>query len=100
MLMKTYVYYGIDQNRFEIRKYNPANPYAEVEGILGETYFKPNEIEPVIFQMACDFTRDGFAIYEAKKVQGLRIIVGIARHGKCSEITKRFAELRKEAKRH
>jgi hypothetical protein len=97
MLMKTYLYYGSEENCFETEKFNTTNPYKDVEGFLRDDYLQNTEIDYAVHQMACDFMRDGFAIYETVQGQGYRIIIGIARHGKCSEITKRIAELRREA---
>ena len=47
--------------------------------------------------MKCDFAKNGFAIYETEQGQGYNLLIGIASHGKCGEITKRIAELRREA---
>ena len=95
--MKTFLYYATEENCFEADKFETTNPIAEVKQFLQDDYLQTDEIEAAAYQMQCDFAHDGFAMYETEQGQGYYIIIGIARHGKCSEITKRIAELRREA---
>ena len=97
MAKKTYLYYAIEENCFETEKYDAANPIESAKQLLREEYVQTDEIESAAIQMKCDFTNNGFAIYETEQGQGYKLLIGSARHGKCGEITKRIAELRREA---
>ncbi len=95
--MKTYLYYATEENCFEQDKFETTNPIGEVKQFMQDDYLQTDEIEAAAYQMQCDFNKNGFAVYETTQGQGYDIIIGIARFGKCSEITKRISELRKEA---
>lgn len=97
MTKKTYLYYATEENCFETEKFNTTNPIEDVKRFLKDDYLETDEIESAASQMKSDFAHDGFAVYETESGQGYNILIGIASHGKCSEITKRIAELRREA---
>lgn len=95
--MKTYLYYATEENCFETEKFNTTTPIEDVKQFLKDDYLQTDEIESAAHQMRCDFAHNGFAIYETEQGQGYNILIGIANHGKCGEIAKRIAELRREA---
>lgn len=96
-IMKYYIYYATEENCFETEKMVSENPIEDVKGILKDDYLDEEKIGEIAGEMAVDYSKDGFAICETESGQGYNILVGIARHGKCSEITKRISELRREA---
>ncbi len=91
--MKTYIYYGTEENAFEIEKYETKNPFEDVRDFLN--YIDDDEIDTALTQMKSDFEKNGFSIYETEQKQGYEIIIGIAEFGKCSKI-KRVMELRRQ----
>lgn len=95
--MKYYIYYATEENCFETEKFDTTNPIEDVKEILKDDYLDEEKIGEIMGEMAVDYSKDGFAISETESGQGYNILVGIARHGKCSEITKRISELRREA---
>ena len=97
MAKKTYLYYATEENCFETEKFDTTTPIEDVKRFLKDDYLETDEIESAANQMKSDFENNGFAIYETEQGQGYNILIGIASHGKCGEITKRIAELRREA---
>lgn len=95
--MKYYIYYATEENCFETEKIVSENPIENVKEILKDDYISEKKIGEIAGKMSVDYSKAGFAIYETEQGQGYNIIIGVARHGKCSEISKRIAELRREA---
>ena len=44
-----------------------------------------------------ELAKSGYAIWECEQGQGYNIIIGVAKYGKCHEITEVIAEARREA---
>ena len=95
--MKTYLYYATEENCFEQDKFETTTPIEDVKRFMQDDYLQTDEIESAAYQMQRDFEKDGYAVYETVQGQGYEIVIGIARYGKCSEITKLIKERRREA---
>jgi hypothetical protein len=95
--MKTYLYYATEENCFEMDKFSTENPIGDVKQFMQDDYLQTDEIEAAAYQMQADFEKDGFAVYETTQGQGYDIVIGIARYGKCHEVTEVIKDRRREA---
>ena len=94
---KIYLYYATEENCFETEKHETTEPINDVEQFLKDDYLQTDEIERAKYEMQRDFDKNGVAVYETVQGQDYQILIGIAKFGKCSEITKLIAERRSEA---
>ena len=94
-MAKTYLYYGTEENCFEIEKHETTNPFGDIRDFLTDDYLQVDEIDLALNQMKSDFEKNGFALYETTQGMGYEIVIGIAKYGKCSKV-KRVLELRRE----
>ena len=97
MLMKTYLYFATEENCFETEKFTTENPLADIKSFLADSYIQVQEAETAAYQAMCDFNKNGYALIEMEDGQGYWIIVGIAKFGKCHEITSVIKDNRAEA---
>lgn len=94
-MAKTYLYYGTEENCFEIEKHETSNPFEDIRNFLTDDYVDEDEINAAVKQMKSDFDENGFALYETTQGQGYEIVIGIANNGKCSEV-RRVLEIRRK----
>ena len=94
---KTYLYYATEENCFEMEKGETTDIEKEVKELLANDYVQTDVADYNTYDLIARFNKDGVATMELESGQGYNIIIGVARHGKCSEISKRIAELRREA---
>lgn len=94
-MAKTYLYYGTEENCFEIEKFETTNPFEDIRNFLTDDYLQVDEIDLALNQMKSDFDKNGFALYETTQGQGYEIVIGIANDGKCSKV-RRVLELRRK----
>lgn len=94
---KVYLYYATEENCFETEKHETTEPLNDVEQFLKDDYLQTDEIELAKYEMQCEFRKNGVAIYGTTQGQGYRIIIAIAKFGKCRKVTDMIAELRREA---
>ena len=94
-MAKTYLYYGTEENCFEIEKHETTNPFGDIRDFLTDDYLQVDEIDSALNQMKSDFEKNGFALYETTQGMGYEIVIGIAKYGKCSKV-KSVLELRRE----
>lgn len=95
--MKTYIYYATEENCFEMEKGEITDIDKEVKVLLALDYVQTDVAHYNTYDLIYRFNKDGVATMEYESGQGYHTIIGIARHGKCSEISKRIAELRRVA---
>lgn len=98
-MKKIYLYYATDENCFETEKReikeNEIRP--TIKEWLADDNCQVNVQKKAANYVASEFAKNGYGVWECEQGQGYNIVIGVARYGKCAEITKRIAELRREA---
>jgi len=94
--MKTYLYYATEENCFETEKRETTDVINDVKGILDDSYVQSDVAHNVTDSLVRRVNNDGVAVSELEDGQGYKIIIGVARHGKCSEVSKLIADVRRE----
>ena len=97
MKKKTYLYYGTEENCFETEKHETTNPEADVKEFLADDYVQTDVIDYDVYEMMCEFRKNGYASVRLTNGQGYDIIIGIAEQGKCRHILKEIRQARREA---
>ena len=95
--MKTYLYYATEENCFECEKHETTNPEADAKQFLQDDYVQADTADENVYEMMCEFRKNGYGYLCLENGQGYEIIIGVARYGKCSEITNLIKERRREA---
>ena len=94
--MKTYLYYATEENCFETEKHETTDIINDVKDILDASDVQTDVAHDVTNSLVRRVNNDGVAVRELVDGEGYRIIIGVARHGKCSEISKHIADVRRE----
>ena len=97
MRMKIYFYYATEENCFETQKFETENPFGDMEQFLKDDYVDTQTIEYEVYDAKAQFEKNGFVIVELTQGQGYDIVIGVAKFGKCHEITSVISDRRREA---
>ena len=95
--MKTYLYYATEENCFETEKFSTENPLSDIKTFLTDSFIKEGRAETLAKKAVKEFEQNGYALIEIVDGQDYNIVIGIARFGKCSNVTSVIKENRAEA---
>lgn len=94
-MKKTYLYYGTEENFYEIEKHESTNITEDTKTFLKDVVDK-NEAEAIAEEMKCELNVDGFATYEGEDEHGYQIFLGFAEQGHCQVLRNILNEKRRE----
>jgi hypothetical protein len=94
--MKYYIYYATEENGYETEKHASENPIEDIKEFLKEDGFDEEEIGEIAGEMTAYYSTNGYAYETLVNGQGYEIVIGLAQHGKCSNITSVIADCRRE----
>lgn len=97
MKKKTYLYYATEENCFETEKFETTAPEAEAKGFLQDDYVQADTADHNVYEMMCEFRRNGYGSLRLVNGQGYEIIIGVAEQGKCRHILNEIRAARREA---
>ena len=96
--MKTYLYYATEENCFETdkREIKDNEIRATIKEWLADDYCQVDVQEEAANHIERERAKNGYGIWECEQGQGYYIIIGVARQGKCRNITSVIADARRE----
>lgn len=94
-MKKTYLYYGTEENFYEIEKHESTNITEDTKTFLQDVVDE-NEAEAIAEEMKCELNVDGFATYEDEDEHGYQIFFGFAEQGHCQVLRNILNEKRRE----
>lgn len=103
---KFYVYFGNEENVYEVEKSKAFNTieeaiadikeYIDVEGVTYEGTFNDSEINDILKTITEDVNVSGFGYQYMYNVHGYTIILGIAKNGYCRDMRGVLTKERRE----
>ena len=98
-MKKIYLYYGTEENCFEIekREIKENEIRSTIKEWLADDYCQVDEQEEAANSIERDFAKSRFGWWECEQGQGYNIIIGVAEQGKCRHILNELRLARREA---
>ena len=93
--MKTYLYYGTEENLFEVEKHEVDNVFGYVLDYLADVC-SYEESERIAKDIENEVEAKGYATYEDVNEQGYDIFIGVAKQGYCNIVRNQLKEKRNE----
>lgn len=93
---KTYLYYGTEENCFECEKHETTNPEADAKQFLADDYVQADVADYNVYEMLCEFRKNGYGSLMLENGQGYNIFLGIAEKGKCRPVYNELRSLRSQ----
>ena len=95
---KTYIYYGTEENGYEIQKYETKNVIKDLGDILADTDLSKREIMDLINEFTENINENGVYYTSTYNSHGYDIFVGVAKKSQTKTLTDILKSLRKEFK--
>lgn len=92
--MNIYLYYGTEENLFEIEKHKVDNVFGYVIDFLVDVC-SYEESERIAKQIENEVYSKGYSLYEDVNEQGYNIFIGVAKQGYCNIVRNQLKEKRK-----
>lgn len=93
--MKNYFYFATEESCFECWKYDSDNLAKDIKDTLVDSGYSVDEANKVVLEMMNDYHKDGFAIFYGTNKADYDIILGVAKYGKCTNVSSTINEERK-----
>lgn len=84
--MRNYIYFATEESCFECWKSNSDNLASDIKEYLLENWYPEDEANKVVLEMMNKYHKDGFAIFYGMN-QEYDIILGVAKYGKCANVS-------------
>lgn len=94
-MKKTYLYYGTEENLFELEKYEVDNTFGWVVDYLVDVC-SYEEAERIARDVENEVETKGYSVYEDVNEQGYDIFIGVAKQGSCNIVRHQLKEKRDE----
>ena len=94
---KCYLYYGTEENGFEVEKHECLDIVNDVKQFLVADFIEEEKAEEIAKKMREEYNSEeenGFALYEGENGQGYEIMLMVVRYGMCSSARELLKEKR------
>lgn len=85
-MKKTYLYYGTEENFYEVEKHETNNVAADIKTFLKDAVETDEEKENLVKEFSSELNSKGYAYHETENEQGYNIFLGFAKEGYCRRI--------------
>lgn len=93
---KIYIYYGTEENGYEIEKYETKNLTKDLGDIFANVDLSKRELKDLIDEFTENISKNGVYYLSTYNNQGYDIFIGVAKKSKIKTLTDILKSLRKE----